>query len=180
MADGNDLHGSFRSSAACRVRIALNTKGVEVEHRIVHLELHPDTPLLPGFAKHRAINRKMALTIATDIHPSGHLRALDKSMSDVLGPDKATRAVRCHISTESGFEVIGRRVANPPVRLCHGGTPSPADVSRAPEMFRTRRFGMDPRRFPLAVRTDAALAGPRASTGRNRRSSPLPKRQAAG
>ncbi|HET9471964.1 MAG TPA: glutathione S-transferase N-terminal domain-containing protein, partial [Usitatibacter sp.] len=31
------LHGYFRSSAAYRVRIALNLKGLEVEHRFVHL-----------------------------------------------------------------------------------------------------------------------------------------------
>jgi maleylpyruvate isomerase len=31
------LHGYFRSSAAYRVRIALNLKGLQVEHRFVHL-----------------------------------------------------------------------------------------------------------------------------------------------
>ncbi len=31
------LHGYFRSSAAFRVRIALNLKGVRVEHRSHHL-----------------------------------------------------------------------------------------------------------------------------------------------
>jgi maleylpyruvate isomerase len=31
------LHGYFRSSAAYRVRIALNLKGLEVQHRFVHL-----------------------------------------------------------------------------------------------------------------------------------------------
>jgi maleylpyruvate isomerase len=31
------LHGYFRSSAAYRVRIALNLKGLEAEHRFVHL-----------------------------------------------------------------------------------------------------------------------------------------------
>ena len=31
------LHGYYRSSAAYRVRIALNLKGLKVEHRFVHL-----------------------------------------------------------------------------------------------------------------------------------------------
>jgi maleylpyruvate isomerase len=37
MHDGRVLYGYFRSSAAYRVRIALNLKGLSVEHRHVHL-----------------------------------------------------------------------------------------------------------------------------------------------
>ena len=37
MAENGVLYGYFRSSAAYRVRIALNVKGLEVEHRFVHL-----------------------------------------------------------------------------------------------------------------------------------------------
>lgn len=37
MAETSVLYGYFRSSAAYRVRIALNLKGIAVEHRFVHL-----------------------------------------------------------------------------------------------------------------------------------------------
>lgn len=37
MPERSILYGYFRSSAAYRVRIALNLKGIEVEHRFVHL-----------------------------------------------------------------------------------------------------------------------------------------------
>jgi maleylpyruvate isomerase len=197
MADQGVLYGYFRSSAAYRVRIALNLKGLEVEHRFVHLrkgeqraddykhrnpaglvpfwsekgfglsqslaiieyldELHPDPPLLPGSARDRALIREMALTIATDIHPLGNLRVLDKLTHDYHA-DEAARAAWCRTWMESGFEVIEKRLASTPGHLCYGDAPTLADVCLVPQLFNARRFGLDLTRFPLMARTDAALA----------------------
>lgn len=196
MPDAGILYGYFRSSAAYRVRIALNLKGLEVEHRFVHLrkgeqraedfvrrnpaglvpywselgfglaqslaiieyldEVRPDPPLLPGSARDRAIIREIALTVATDIHPLGNLRVLDRLTRD-HGADEAARAAWVSAWVERGFEAIEKRLASTPGRLCYGDTPTLADICLVPQMFNARRFGVDLTRFPLIVRTDAAL-----------------------
>jgi maleylpyruvate isomerase len=197
MPEAGILYGYFRSSAAYRVRIAVNLKRLEVEQRAVHLrkgeqrdsaflrhnpaglvpfwsehgfglsqslaiieyldERFPDPPLLPGSARDRAIIREMALTIATDIHPLGNLRVLDKLTAD-YGSDEAARAAWCRTWIDRGFETIEKRLASSPGQLCYGDTPTLADICLVPQMFNARRYGVDLTRYPLMARTDAALA----------------------
>jgi maleylpyruvate isomerase len=196
MPEGRVLHGYFRSSAAYRVRIALNLKGIEAERRPVHLrkgeqrspdflrrnpaglvplwseagwslsqslaiieyldEDHPEPPLLPGSARDRARIRELALTIAADIHPLGNLRVLDK-LTEVYGADEQARAAWVRIWIEAGFESIEARLATTPGQYCYGDAPTLADCCLVPQMFNARRFGVDLTRYPLMVRTDAAL-----------------------
>ena len=90
-------------------------------------ERFPDPPLLPGSARDRAIIREMALTIATDIHPLGNLRVLDK-LTAHYGADEAARAAWCRTWIERGFEAVEKRLAATPGHLCYGDTPTLADI----------------------------------------------------
>jgi maleylpyruvate isomerase len=119
-------------------------------------EKHPEPPLLPGSARDRALIREMALTIAADIHPLGNLRVLDRLTAEYKA-DEAARAAWVRTWIESGFESIEKRLASTPGHLCYGDAPTLADICLAPQVFNARRFGVDLTRFPLIVRTDAAL-----------------------
>src|ERR671918_781013 len=97
------LYDYFRSSAAYRVRIALNLKGIDYEQRPVnlaegaqkdeaYLALNPqglvpslsiivsldqkyrDPPLMPADPADGAHVRSLALAVACDIHPLNNLR----------------------------------------------------------------------------------------------------------
>src|ERR1700739_3018579 len=90
------LYTYFRSSAAYRVRIALNLKGLAYEALPVHLlrnggeQLAPayrdvnPSPVLPADALGPAPVRALALTIACDTHPLTNLRVL-KHLKGHLG-----------------------------------------------------------------------------------------------
>jgi maleylpyruvate isomerase len=66
------LHGYFRSSAAWRVRIALNLKGVQAEHRFRHLR----------HGQHRAPDY-------LDLNPEGLVPALELSEGDIISQSLA-------------------------------------------------------------------------------------------
>src|SRR5579875_2088268 len=99
MTDSLTLYSYWRSSAAYRVRIALNLKGMDYVIAPVQLvptlvdggrvlrqslaiieyldDAYPDTPrLLPGTTRRCARVRAIAQMIACDIHPLGNLRVL--------------------------------------------------------------------------------------------------------
>src|SRR5215218_9518509 len=95
------LYDYYRSSAAYRVRIALNLKGVDYEQRPVNLaasaqkavdyralnpqslsimvyldQVFPEPVLMPRDPADGAHARAMALAVACDIHPLNNLRVL--------------------------------------------------------------------------------------------------------
>lgn len=190
------LYGYFRSTAAYRVRIALNLKGLSAEHRFVHLrkgeqtqdayrkinpaglvpywidddlelaqsiaiieyldETHPAPPLLPADAKGRAISREIALVVASDIHPIGNLRVLNRLID--MKVDEATRAAWSKHWIETGFEVIEARLAHLPGPFALGDQPTLADICIVPQVFNARRFGVDLTPYKRIVSIDAAAS----------------------
>lgn len=190
------LYGYFRSSAAYRVRIALNMKGLSAEHRFVHLrkgeqtqpayrkvnpaglvpywidddlelaqsiaiieyldETHPEPPLLPPDPKGRAIAREIALVVASDIHPIGNLRVLNRLTG--MGVDEAARAAWSKHWIETGFEAVEARLAHLPGPFALGDRPTLADICIVPQVFNARRFGVDLAPYKRIVALDAAAA----------------------
>ena len=192
-----ELFTYFRSSAAFRVRIALNLKGLKAEPHFVHLvkdggqqhrpefrkvnpqgfvpalvdqghvltqslaiieyleETHPNPPLLPKDALGRARVRAMALIIAADIHPLQNTRIM-KYLEGELKQDEAARKRWIQRWITEGFTALEKTLGNDSAtgEFCHGDTPTMADVLLVPQMFSSRRFGVDLEPFPTLRRID--------------------------
>src|SRR5882757_5711059 len=90
------LYGYFRSSAAFRVRIALNLKGLEADLRFVHLLKEGGQQHADGY---KAVNRQQLIpTLVHDGHTIGQSLAIIEYLDEVvrepalLPPDPAARA----------------------------------------------------------------------------------------
>ncbi len=104
-------------------------------------EVHPDPPLLPRDAAGRAIVREIALTIASDIHPIGNLRVLNRLIE--LDVDQAARMTWLRHWIIRGFEAIETRLARLPGPFAIGDQPTLADVCIVPQVYSARRYGVD-------------------------------------
>ena len=134
------LYDYWRSSAAYRVRIALNLKGLQAEQRapayrevnpqalvptlvvgerriaqslaiIEYLEeRHPLPPLLPPGAEDRAWVRSIALAIACDIHPLDNLRVLNYLIG-TMGVSREQKDGWYRYWIDVGFEALEKMLA---------------------------------------------------------------------
>jgi maleylpyruvate isomerase len=145
------LHGYFRSSAAYRLRIALNLKGLAYDDAFVHLRR--------GDQRSVAF-RALAAAVACDIHPINNLRVL-RYLTGEMAQDQDTLVRWYNHWIETGFTAIEAMLADDPRtgRFCHGDSPGMADVVLIPQVFNAVRYDLDLSPFPTIRRIwDAAQA----------------------
>ncbi|MFG3757064.1 maleylacetoacetate isomerase, partial [Klebsiella pneumoniae] len=82
----------------------------------------PEPPLLPGNAEQRAIAREIALTVASDIHPIGNLRVLNRL--NQIGVDEPTRNAWSQHWIKLGFDAIEARLRELPGPFALGDRPT--------------------------------------------------------
>lgn len=118
-------------------------------------EVHPQPPLLPGDALHRARIRAVAAIVACDIHPLNNLSTL-AYVKETLGADQAAAdAWYAHWVTE-GFSAIEPLIA--PAPFAFGEQPTMADVYLMPQIFNARRFAVPLDAFARIRAVEAACA----------------------
>jgi len=119
-------------------------------------ETHPEPQLLPGNAEQRAIAREIAFTVASDIHPIGNLRVLNRLSQ--IGVDEPTRTAWSQHWIKLGFDAIEARLKELPGPFALGERPTLADICIVPQVFNARRFGLDLTPYERIRGIDAAAA----------------------
>lgn len=121
-------------------------------------EVFPDAPpLLPATARERALVRALSQLIACDIHPLGNLRVL-QYLADTLeiGEEKRSAWSQHWIGTGlDAFEALLKQHGGES-DFCVGDSPGMAECFLVPQFYNARRVGLDPARWPLLSRIDAA------------------------
>jgi len=175
------LHGYYRSSAAYRVRIALNLKRLTVEHVPHHLRkgeqraadylaLNPQG-LLPALETGDGHVLTQSLAIiewldetypeprllpadAAEIHAVQNLRVLSHLRQLGLGEDAVE--AWAHDVIAEGLDACEQLLAARPGPFCFGDSPTVADICLVPQLYNARRFKVDVTGFPRLIAAEAA------------------------
>ena len=163
------LYTYFRSSAAYRVRIALNLKGLTTEMIPIHLQKQGGMNKKPEY---RAVNPQMRLPALKldsgdvliqslaiieyldEVHPQPPLLPADQ-----LGRAGATGDIGARLATHltaEGFDALEALIE--PAPYAFGNTVTLADLCLVPQVYNARRLKVPLERFPKVVAVDAACA----------------------
>ena len=120
-------------------------------------EVWPAPPLLPKTPEHRAYVRRIALSIACEIHPLNNLRVLTYLSRDLGLTDEAKNGWIRHW-IELGFGALEAQLAASPLRgtFCYRDSPTIADCCLVPQIFNAARFGVKLDGYPTLRAIDAA------------------------
>jgi len=112
-------------------------------------ERYPDVPLLPRSEVARARVRQIAQYIACEMHPLNNLRVL-KFLSGPLGLSEEQKQRWIAHWLQTGLSALEAELSQSPDRgaFCFGETPTLADCCLVPQLFNTRRFGIDVQAYP--------------------------------
>jgi len=163
------LHGYFRSSAAYRVRIALNLKGLSADHLPHHLRkgeqrdpaylaINPQG-LVPTLQDDAGAILTQSLAIIEwldETHPEPPLLPQDPLRRAKVRA--FAMALACDTHPVQNLKVLAceRLIAGEPGPFCFGAAPSMADLCLVPQLGNARRFGVDVDAFPRLLKAEAA------------------------
>ena len=155
------LYDYWRSSAAYRVRIALNLKNASYDSIPVNIAPGKDEQFAD---KYKHLNPQMRVpSIEQDGRISGQSLAIIEWLSESLpGPsllpeDEAAVTRWYHDWIRRGFEALERIAQDlPPAELLFGHAPTIAEICLVPQVANARRFDMDLSDFPRLQEVDAA------------------------
>lgn len=116
--------------------------------------------LLPMVPRERQRVRAIALSIAADLSPLQNLR-VQRYLETELGASAEQKAAWTQHWIRLGLDAVEAQLANNPStgEYCEGDTPTLADCVLIPQVYASRRFGVDLTPYPTIQRIyDTAMA----------------------
>lgn len=154
LRSGEQLAPGFAELNPAQLVPVLEHEGEHLSQSLAMIEYleerFPQPPLLPkSGAADRAWVRRIALTIACDIHPLNNLRVL-KYLRGPLGHDEATVNAWARNWISLGFAALEAQLAASPRRgrFCFGDAPTLADVCLVPQIANAMRVQTDMTPYP--------------------------------
>jgi maleylacetoacetate isomerase len=159
---GGEQHSAAYRAVNPQGRVpALVHDGVVIVQSMAILEyledVFPMPALLPKDAAGRARVRSIAQIIVSDVQPLQNT-SVTQYLDDVLRVEPAAKAAWLKEWITRGMSAVETLLANNETagRFCHGDAPTLADCCLYPQVYSSRRFGVDPAQFPRISRIASA------------------------